>query len=557
MNATNPVEPVVHPLRGVAIIGMAGRFPGAGSIGDLWRMLRSGSEGIRLFSEQDLVTSGVDPSLLKDAGYVRARGMLPHIDMFDASFFGFSPREAEITDPQQRIFLECAWEALEDAGYVPRRYEGRIGVYAGAGWNSYLLFNLASHRDLLGPEFGHQTLLGNEKDNLPTRVSYKLNLRGPSINVQTGCSTSLVATCLAYDSLLNYQCDIALAGGVSIPSRQDGYVYRSGGIFSPDGHCRTFDARAEGTVPSSGAGIVVLKRLEDAIADHDGIYAVIRSAAVNNDGGDKAGYTAPSIEGQTAVILEAQVMAGFPPETITYIEAHGTATALGDPIEVTALTAAFRAATGRRGFCAIGSVKANIGHLDTAAGVAGLIKTALAIRHAEIPPSLHFSTPNPRIDFAASPFYVNTRLVPWSCEGAPRRAGVSSFGLGGTNAHLVLEQTPEVETTADSIRPELLVISARTEQALENATANLAGYFRNNPEVRLSDAAHTLQVGRETFEHRRVVVCHDVNDAVQALEARDRRRVHTGRSFPGGRTAAFMFTGQGAQQVDMARELYH
>jgi acyl transferase domain-containing protein/SAM-dependent methyltransferase/acyl carrier protein len=542
--------------QGVAIVGMASRFPGVKNIEEFWQILRAGVEAIAFFSEEELISLGVDPILLKNPNYVKAKGVLADIELFDAAFFGFSPREAELTDPQQRVFLECAWSALENAGYNPETYPGTVGVYAGAGWNSYLLFNLASHPHLLESEIGHQTLLGNEKDNLCTRVSYKLNLKGPSITVQTGCSTSLVAAALAYQGLLTYQCDMALAGGVSITVPQTGYLYQSGGIFSPDGHCRAFDAKAQGTVVGSGAGVVVLKRLEEAIADGDYIYAVIKAAAINNDGSQKAGYTAPSIEGQARAIVEAQAMAEVQPQSITYIEAHGTATSLGDPIEVAALTKAFRTGTAAKGFCAIGSVKTNIGHLDAAAGVAGLIKTALALKHKEIPPSLHFEKANPKIDFASSPFYVNTSLAEWEANGDSRRAGVSSFGLGGTNAHLILEEAPAIASSTHEKSQKLLVFSARTSEALENFTTDLASHLRQRPEVELADVAYTLQVGRKAFTHRRALVCDDANDAAAALEARDPQRVLTQVSESSAHGVVFMFSGQGSQYVNMAREIY-
>jgi acyl transferase domain-containing protein/SAM-dependent methyltransferase/acyl carrier protein len=549
-------EEIDESASGLAIVGMAGRFPGARDIDEFWRNLQAGAECITFFSEEELISSGVDPDLLKNPNYVRAKGVLADIDLFDAAFFGFSPREAEITDPQQRIFLECAWSALENAGYDAESYPGKIGVYAGAGWSSYLLFNLASDQTLLQSEAGHQILLGNDKDNLTTRVSYKLNLKGPSFAVQTGCSTSLVATSLACQGLLSYQCDMALAGGVSITVPQTGYLHQTGGIFSPDGHCRAFDSKAQGTVVSSGVGIVVLKRLEDAIADGDNIYAVIRAAAINNDGALKAGYTAPSIEGQAEVIVEAHAMADITAETITYVEAHGTATVLGDPIEVAALTRAFRASTTKKGFCAIGSVKTNIGHLDAAAGIAGLIKTTLALKHKQIPPSLHFESWNPEIDFANSPFYLQTSLADWDTECVPRRAGVSSFGLGGTNAHVIMEEAPVIEPAKHEGSHNLLLLSAKTSESLENATTNLIHHLKQHPEIDLADVAYTLQVGRKAFEHRRMLVCNSNDDAVRALDAGDPHRVFTRLSKPGARRVAFMFSGQGAQYVNMARGLY-
>lgn len=547
-------------LPGVAIVGMACRFPGVRNIDEFWQVLRTGTETISFFSEKELQSFGVSPAALKDPDFVKAKGVLEDIEYFDAGFFGFSPREAELTDPQQRVFMECAWSALEDAGYNPEAYAGTIGAYAGAGWNSYLLFNLAPHSHLLESETGHQVLLGNEKDNLATRVSYKLNLKGPSITIQTGCSTSLVAVALACQGLRNFQCDMALAGGVSISVPQTGYVYRPGGIMSPDGHCRAFDAKARGTVIGSGAGVVVLKRLEDALADGDGVYAVIKGTGINNDGSLKPGYTAPSVDGQARAIVEAHEAAAVHPDSISYVEAHGTGTILGDPIEVAALTKAFRAGTERKQFCAIGSVKTNIGHLDAAAGVAGLIKTSLAIKHGQIPPSLHFEKGNPEIDFAGSPFYVNTTLCDWASDGAPRRAGVSSFGLGGTNAHLILEEAP-IAGDSRSGRPQTLVtLSARTKEALEKATSNLLNHFKQRPESELADVAYTLHVGRKSFDHRRVLVCENADDVIAVLETRNPERLLTGAvtqdAEAGTHGVAFMFSGQGAQYANMGRNLY-
>ncbi|NET89191.1 MAG: polyketide synthase, partial [Kamptonema sp. SIO1D9] len=398
----------------IAIIGMAGRFPGAKNIDEFWQNLSNGVESISFFSDEELLASGIDPALLNNSNYVRARGVLSDIEMFDASFFNFTPHEAEVTDPQHRLFLEYAWEALESAGYNSETYDGRIGVYAGAGLNAYLLQNLSSNRQLSGAAEVYQLQIGNDKDFVPTRVSFKLNLTGPSVNVNTACSTSLVAVQMACQSLLNYQCDMVLAGGVSVRVPQKaGYLYEEGMILSPDGHCKAFDAQAQGTVIGSGVGIVVLKRLEDALADGDCIHATIKGSAINNDGSLKIGYTAPSIDGQAAVILEAQALAGIEAETVTYIEAHGTGTALGDPIEIAALKQAFSPHTQKKGFCAIGSVKTNVGHLDAASGVTALIKTVLALKHQKIPPSLHFQQPNPEIDFDNSPFYVNTKLEEW------------------------------------------------------------------------------------------------------------------------------------------------
>jgi FkbM family methyltransferase len=534
----------------IAIIGMSGRFPGAKDIETFWQNLREGVESVSLFSDEELLSSGVDSTLLHNPNYVKANPVVSDVEGFDAEFFSFSPKEAEITDPQHRLFLECAWEAIESAGYNPETYDGAIGVYAGAETNTYLINNIY-------PNFGFselQMLLGNDKDYLCSRVSYKLNLRGPSVSVQTACSTSLVAIHMACQSLLNGECDISLAGGVTVRVPQKaGYLYQEG-IAAPDGHCRAFDAKAQGSIFGSGVGIVVLKRLADAIADGDCIHAIIKGSAINNDGALKAGYTAPSPDGQSAVISEAQAIAGIEPETITYIEAHGSGTPLGDPIEIAALTQVFQNRSDRKGFCAIGSVKTNFGHLGPAAGVAGLIKTVLALKHRLIPPSLHFEQPNPKIDFANSPFYVNAKLSQWQTGKTPRRAGVSSLGIGGTNAHVILEEAPPIETDETSRPWQLLMLSAKTSSALETATANLAEHLKQHPNLNLADVAYTLQVGRRGFEHRRAVVCQDIEDAVSALQ--DPKRVLTSFQETSERPVAFMFTGLGTQYVNMAWELY-
>ena len=541
----------------IAIIGMSGRFPRAKDIGELWRNLRDGVESISFFSDEELASSDVPATLLSDPDYVKARGVLEEAELFDGSFFGFTPREAELMDPQHRLFLECAWEALENAGYDAEEYKGSIGVYAGASMNTYLLHNLSSNLDRIGLGAGLQTKIGIDKDYLTTRVSYNLNLDGPSVVVQTTCSTSLVAVHLACQSLLGGECDMALAGGASISVPQKaGYLYQEGGIYSPDGHCRAFDARAQGTVSGNGVGIVVLKRLEDALTDGDCIYAVIKGSAINNDGSSKVSYTAPSVDGQAKVITRALAMADIDPETVSYVEAFGTGTALGDPIEIAALTRAFRASTDKKGFCAIGSVKTNVGHLNAAAGVTGLIKTTLALKHKMIPPSLHFERPNPQIDLANSPFYVNTALSDWQAGGHPRRAGVHSFGIGGTNAHAVLEEAPPCEASGPSRPWQVLVLSGKTPSALETATANLAEHLKQHPEVNLADVGYTLQIGRRAFSHRRMLVCHDLKDAVTALETLDPQRVFTDVQESRDKPVVFMFPGQGAQYVNMASELY-
>ncbi|MBE7384656.1 MAG: SDR family oxidoreductase [Leptolyngbya sp. SIO1E4] len=542
-------------LGSVAIIGMVGRFPGAENVDEFWHNLHNSVESVSFFADEELVAEGIDSANLNDSNYVKAASVLSDVDLFDASFFNFPPYEAEITDPQHRLFLEYAWGALESAGYNSETYEGRIGVYAGAGLNSYLLHNLNSSPETSNFADIYRLLIGNDKDFVATRVSFHLNLTGPSVNVSTACSTSLVAVQMGCQSLLNYQSDMVLAGGVSVRSPQKaGYLYQEGMILSPDGHCRAFDAQAQGTIGGSGVGIVVLKRLEDALADGDCIHAIIKGSAINNDGAAKVGYTAPSIDGQAEVILEAQALAGIDPETITYVEAHGTGTSLGDPIEIAALTQAFSTSTQKKGFCGIGSVKTNVGHLDAAAGVTGLIKTVLALKNRKIPPSLHFQEPNPKIDFASSPFYVNTKLKPWETNGTPRRAGVSSFGVGGTNAHVVLEEAPPVEASGPSRPWQLLLLSAKTSSALETATENLVHHLHG--ELNLADVAYTLSVGRRAFNHRRFVVSQGIEEAKTALSRDDSGQVLSHLQESGACPVVFMFSGQGAQYVNMAQELY-
>ncbi len=540
----------------IAIIGMSGRFPGAKNVEEFWQNIQNGVESISFFTDEELLEQGIERATLNTPNYVKAGAVLEDVELFDAGFFGFSPKEAEITDPQHRLFLECAWSALENTGYDSEKYEGAIGVFAGTSLSSYLL-NVYLNPNIIDSIDHHQLAIAGDKDYLTTRVSYKLNLTGASYTVQTACSTSLVAVHLACQSLLNAECDIALAGGVSISaSRKSGYFYKQGGIASPDGHCRAFDANANGTVGGEGVAIVVLKRLEDAVKDGDTIHALIKGSAINNDGSNKVSYTAPSIDSQAKVIKTAIALAEVEAETITYIEAHGTGTSLGDPIEIAALTQAFN--SDKQGFCAIGSVKTNIGHLDAAAGVVGLIKTVLALKHKLIPPSLHFQQPNPKIDFAKSPFYVNTCLSEWKTNGSHRRAGVSSFGIGGTNAHVVLEEFVQSRGGVSlKTRPwQLLLVSAKTDSALETATTNLADYLQQNPALNFADVAHTLAVGRRAFEHRRMVVCQNQEDAVEALKSLEPHKVFTTYQKPTHRPVVFMFPGQGAQYVNMGRQLY-
>ena len=545
----------------IAIVGLAGRFPGADDVDAFWRNIRDGVDSARHFSDDELRERGVPQSVLDEPGYVKAAMPFNGVDLFDAGFFGYTPREAEQLDPQQRVFLECAWSALENAGCDPARAAGRIGVYAGEGSNVYLIRHLLPSFGL-DARTGIADLLGlmsaNAGGSLCTRVAYKLNLRGPAVSVQTACSTSLTAVHTACQALLAHDCDMALGGGVWLNLlQQDGYHHQAGAILSPDGRTRAFDAQAAGTVIGSGAGVVVLKRLDEALRDGDTVHAIIKGTAANNDGSAKVGFTAPSIDGQAEVIRAAHLVAGVPAATIGYVEAHGTGTTLGDPIEVAALTQAFRAGDGAGagagvGTCALGSVKTNIGHLDAAAGVAGLIKATLALRHRVLPPSLHFTAANPQIDLAASPFYVNTDARPWPSGPVPRRAGVSSFGIGGTNVHVVLEEAPAPRGAMLAPGWQVLPVSARNLPALEQAARQLADHLEAHAEQPLADVAHTLQNGRQAFALRSAVVADVHGVAVQTL-----------RSGPDAVPAAaappevvFLFPGGGTQHANMGLALY-
>lgn len=547
----------IHTAEPIAIIGMSGRYPDAKNTAELWLNLEQGKESLTIFTDDELRASGVDEDLLKDPDYVKAGVVLDDIDLFDASFFGFTPREAQITDPQQRIFLECAWETMESAGYVSSKCDSVIGVFAGVSQNRYL-WGMMNDAELLESTSEYQMHLVNDKDFLPTRISYKLNLSGPSVNVQTACSTSLASIHMACQSLQRYECDMVLSGGVSIGVPQKvGYLYQPDNIRSPDGHCRAFDANAAGCVRGYGASVVLLKRLDEALADGDTIYAVIKGSAINNDGSNKVGFTAPSVQGQAEVIRRAQEIAGVEPESITYIETHGTGTAIGDPIEIAGLTSAFRSRTTKKQYCAIGSVKTNLGHLDAAAGATSLIKTSLAIQHRVLPPSLNFEAANPEIDFENSPFFVNTELQPWiSSSDLPLRAGVSSFGIGGTNVHAVLEEPPQRSASGPSRDWKLVLLSAKSESALGALTSNLSKNFEENSEVCLADAAYTLMLGREDFEYRRAFLCRDAADLLESIAGIDAGKVWTGTPIAGDPEIVFMFTGQGSQYPGMAAELY-
>ncbi|GCE14615.1 type I polyketide synthase [Tengunoibacter tsumagoiensis] len=595
------MQPSEMPENAIAIIGMSGHFPQAKNLAEFWQKLRAGEELITFFTADDLVAEGFAIETVKRDDFVGAAGILEDHASFDAAFFGYSPREAEVIDPQQRLFLMDAYQALESSGYLSDTYEGRIGVFAASSMNTYILYNLFSNRDFMAHANSFQILISNDKDFLATRVSYKLDLHGPSMNIQTACSSSLVAVHVACQNLLYGECDIAIAGASSINfPHKGGYIYQDGEILSPDGHCRTFDADAQGTVGSNGVGAVILKKLEHALDDGDTIYAIIRGTAINNDGAGKVGYTAPSVDGQAEVISEALAIADVPADTITYIEAHGTATPLGDPIELAALQQVYQEATDKVGYCAIGSLKSNVGHMDAAAGIGGLIKTVLALQHQEIPPSLHYSRPNPRIDFTNSPFFVNTTLREWKSETSPRRAGVSSFGIGGTNAHIILEEAPPQPEAAPGLPYQLLLLSAKTSSALEQATSNLQSYLANymanytaehpngeladvadlanytaehpngdladvadlanytaeHPNGELADVAYTLQVGRKHYAYRRTIVARDLQEAQQVLATQDREHLHSSLQEQRKRPLIWLFSGQGSQYQQMGYDLY-
>jgi acyl transferase domain-containing protein/acyl carrier protein len=537
----------------IAIIGMSCRFPGARNVGEFWRNLASGVESITRLSDEEILESGVPASQLDAPNYVQVAPVLEEPGGFDAAFFGFSPTEARMLDPQHRILLELATEALEDAGCDPERFGGRVGVFAGAAMNTYFMSSGMNRRFA---EDYIPTLIHSDKDFLSTRISYKLNLKGPSLTVQTACSTSLVAVHLARQSLLSGETDMALAGAISVrvPHRA-GYFADAGGVTSPDGHVRAFDAEANGTVFGSGGGVVVLKRLADAVQDGDTIHAVIKGSAVNNDGAEKAGYAAPSVNSQADAVIEALSNAGVDADDISYIETHGSGTPVGDPIEIMALTKAFRASTTRSGYCAIGSVKTNVGHLDAAAGIAGLIKTVLALEHREIPATLHYSKPNPEIDFPSTPFFVNARRAPWT-SGGPRRAGIMSTGMGGTNAHVVLEEAPPLEASPGSGLPQLLVFSARSPAALDATTGRMLDYLKGNPSAVMDDVAYTLQTGRKNFAHRRFLVCADRDEAIAGLARDSKPPLVAAHVEQGRRSLVLLLPGVGDHYVGMGHDLY-
>ncbi|HEY6348108.1 MAG TPA: beta-ketoacyl synthase N-terminal-like domain-containing protein [Candidatus Angelobacter sp.] len=547
--------PPADSVEKIAVVGMACRYAEAWNIEQFWQNLKEGRECVRFLTDHELLEAGVSSEVFSRPDYVKAAAVCPGTFLFDASFFGYTPREAELLDPQHRVLLECAWEALEHAGYDAVAYPGRIGLFAGSGSTQYL-FELLCNPGIHDLVDAFTLFICGEKDFLATRIGYKMNLRGPCVTVQTACSTSLVGIVMACQSLLNYQSDIALAGGVTLSTSQvGGYLYQEGGIRSPDGHTRTFDADARGSCAGTGAGVVVLKRLEDALAEGDTIHAVLLGEGIANDGAARVGFAAPGVNGQFAAISDAIAMAGIDPETIGFVECQGTATSVGDPIEITALNRAFRAYTQMKNFCAVGSVKTNIGNTDTAGGVAGFIKAVLSLKNRQIPASLHFRKPNPHIDFANSPFYVNTQLKPWTREGPPRRAGVSAFGLGGTNAHVILEEAPD-QAPSPAAPWNLLVWSARSATALEKMTINLLDHLKAHPQDSLADVAYTLQVGRQMFSRRRMLVCRSHHEAVAALTSAAPGRLLMGHREKEPGPVTFLFPGLGSQYVNMGREVY-
>jgi len=541
----------------VAIIGMACRVPGARTVEAFWRNMRDGVESIARFGRDELLAAGMDEATLDDPDYVPASGHLDRADHFDASFFGFNSSEAETMDPQHRVFLETAWDAVENSGHDPSSL-GSAGVFAGAFMNKYLTNNLATNPRFQRSPMAPLARMFNDKDFLATRVAYLLDLTGPALTVQTACSTSLVAAHLGCQSLLNYECDAALVGGVTVNMPlKAGYPVADGGLFSADGHCRPFDVHAGGTVPGNGAVVLVLRRLSDALADRDHVYAVIRGSAINNDGSTKAGYAAPSVDGQARVITAALAVGGIDPSTIGYVEAHGTATQVGDPIEVAALTQALRTDDRGAGSCALGSVKANIGHLDAAAGAAGLMRAALALHHGEIPPTVNFTEANPELRIEHGPLYVPRSAAAWPASSAPRRAGVSSFGVGGTNAHMVLEEAPAVARDGEPARPwQLLMLSGHTAASVDTATERLAQHLDGQSSVPLVDVAFSLQTGRRALPVRRFAVCADTADAVAALRGDDPARLVTAAARSIDHAAVFAFPGAGMQHPDMGLDVY-
>ena len=556
----NPESEVVKketnlPNDSIAVIGMAVRLPGAKNISQFWENLKTGRDVSKVFTDEELIASGVSPDLFNDPDYVR-RGMpLEGADCFDAEFFGYHPKEAALMDPQHRIYLQTAYAALQDAGIDPENHKERIGVFGGIARNTYLVNNVITHLNYFQSVDDFQLGITLEKDFPATRVAYKLNLKGPAINVQTACSSSGVALHLACQSIRNGDCEIAVVGGGRIQPPFAGHLHKEGHALSPDGYCRTFDADANGMVRGNGMSFIIIKKLETAIENQDQLYGLIRSTAINNDGQDKIGFTAPGISGQSTAIMEAYLRADIDPNTISYVECHGTGTPIGDPVELAGLTKAFSAFTNKKQFCAVGSVKTNVGHLDAGACITGIIKTLLALKHEQLPPSLHYSQPNPQINFADSPFYVNDKLAEWKSEDSPRRAGVSSFGLGGTNAHIVLEEAPCIQKKYRTRSQHLITLSAKTPTALSQLETDLLQFLKDHPDLNPGSLANTLQLGRTDFKYRTSLVGESIKDLTNILEKRDPIRLFSQPvSVP--QKVVFMFPGGGSQHTNMGKDLY-
>lgn len=538
----------------IAVIGLSGRFPGAKNIGEFWKNLRNGVDSIAVLTSDEILKEGEDEKIVNNPSYVKANAFVEGKEFFDSSFFDYRPDEAELMDPQLRIYHECCWEALEDSGYGLDDTNNRTGIFSAGSVNiPWALHAESKNRDGLVNSFTASHL--RDSTFLSTRISYKFNLKGPAVFIQSACSSSLVAIHEACNSLLLGECELALAGGVNIKNHsKKGYIYEKGMIRSKDGKCRPFDSESTGTVGGEGAGVVVLKKLSKALNDNDNIYAIIKGAAINNDGSNKVGFTAPSVAGQATAITKALKMARVDPSSITYVEAHGTATELGDPIEIQALNKVF--GKSKKKTCAVGSVKSNIGHLDTASGVAGFIKTVLAIKHKQLPPTLHFKKPNPNINFDDGPLYVNANLKDWKNSENPLRAGVSSFGIGGTNAHIVLEESP-ISTQSGKKKPfNLLLLSAKTTSSLENYTTSFIDFLKENREINLTDVAYTQQIGRERFSHRKMLVCQTSEEGIKMLKTKEGIFEATKKPHEELRNIVFMFSGQGSQYINMGKDLY-
>jgi len=537
----------------IAVIGMAGEFPKCKDIEEYWKAIVNGEECISFYTKEELKEAGINSDIINIDGYIRAKGELPDTGLFDASFFDINPHEAELMDPQHRLLLQCAWHALENAGLNLDEYKGTVGVYAGKSISSYLYLNILPNMKKVMALGNLQAAIGNDKDSMTTTIAYHLNLKGPAVTIQSSSSTSLVAVCMACQALLNYQCDAALTGGITAgPPVRSGYFYEEGGIYSNDGHVHSFGKGSTGFVPGNGYGMVVLKRLEDAIEDGDKIWAVIKGFAMNNDGSDKISYTAPSLSGHAEVIEMAQAMADVSPETIELIESHGTGTMMGDPIEVAALTQAFRKGTDKKHYCSLGSVKANIGHLDSAAGIAGFIKAVLSVNKGILPPLCGFKELNPEIDLTDSPFYINTEAKKWCPKSGIRRAGVSSLGMGGTNAHIIIESPPETIQSDATEKTRIIPISGKTLYSLEENRRQLSVFLKNNKNEKLADVAYTLSLGRKDFLYRDAFACNSVQEAIDQL---DEREQYT-ECMINDRKVVFMFPGQGTQYPGMTYGLY-